>query len=1116
MSEDIQKTKGTTNNYKDDRGGAATIPSAVLGIVKDNIDPTRSGRIRVYLKRQETGNENDAGSWTTVSYMSPFFGSTPNTASSSAEGDYVGNPHSYGFWATPPDLGTEVVCIFLNGSSEFGFYIGCIPKPGLTHMVPAIASSDKIIANSSSEADSYGGATRLPVGEINNANKKQDNNSMLSNQPRPIHSYQAAIMNKQGLIRDPDRGTIGSSSSRETPSRVFGISTPGRPIYEGGYDDSSIADAVKDESVSDKNFKVVGRRGGHSIVMDDGDLTGKDQLTRIRTAAGHMIMMNDSIQSLFIIHANGQSYIELGKEGTIDMYASNSVNIRTQGDLNLHADNNININAKKDLNIAAENIRLESSKETTQFAGTTYKQQTKGNHTVKVGASMSLASKGDGSLAAGGAAFINGSKVNLNTGSASLTPEDIKQQSLVAHTDTLYDSKKGYAAAPAKLQSIVSRAPAHSPWAAAGQGVNVKTDMSADSQMPAEPSPAAKAVNASASPTPPSSTSPAVSATAPVGQSASNTVDKGTTSSVVSQMSVNAAAGPAKDAVAKTAGVVESDGTKIAAVGAMAMNPSQLVAAGNLKPGADAVANKLIAEGKSLTEAMPKNMFTGKDGVKSISDFTKNIPAQANAATALLGQAEKALKATGLISGKESPTQTAGLIMSAATAGIDKTMAFIKSAAGGTGLAGGLNLDAKGLGLKLSDSLSGAAGSVKDLISGGNFAANMSDKVNGVLGGIPNIADSLKGAAAGAFDKVTASFKSLGAPGVPLNLTAIKAKVAEEAAAVEEALTKPSTPGTDFSLKSLTDKATSALGIKSDMSLTGALTAAGAAVKTATGGKIDPTAAIKMGNTAISALQKSFTTDPSGLGNLPGGAGAVSSSINLNASMKSIAGDISSGLSSAAASVSGMASKIASGSFDTPGLPSVPGLQNIPGSASLTASLNSITGGLGTSMGSLDDVVKGLKSKLGSAGGGIQALASTGLSPSALAQLNSSINSMGAGGPVDVKLPTVATDSFDFSKMKDQAKALLGNPKIPSIPFGSTNAGVVTSFNSANLQKVDRLVAEANTESDKATDLRDAYNLAKQVSGPDSAAATSAYDAWQTSSKKVASLHQEISDMSVS
>ncbi len=47
-NEDIIKLKGKTSEYKDDRGGGNIIPSAVLGIVKNNIDPTRSGKIEVY------------------------------------------------------------------------------------------------------------------------------------------------------------------------------------------------------------------------------------------------------------------------------------------------------------------------------------------------------------------------------------------------------------------------------------------------------------------------------------------------------------------------------------------------------------------------------------------------------------------------------------------------------------------------------------------------------------------------------------------------------------------------------------------------------------------------------------------------------------------------------------------------------------------------------------------------------------------------------------------------------------------------------------------------------------------------------------------------------------
>lgn len=97
-------------NYKDDRGGTVLIPSAVVGIVKNNVDPLRSGRLQVYLDRIGSGDENNSDNWTTVSYMSPFFGYTPNTGSPNNDyGTYKDNPQSYGFWFTPPDIGTKVL-----------------------------------------------------------------------------------------------------------------------------------------------------------------------------------------------------------------------------------------------------------------------------------------------------------------------------------------------------------------------------------------------------------------------------------------------------------------------------------------------------------------------------------------------------------------------------------------------------------------------------------------------------------------------------------------------------------------------------------------------------------------------------------------------------------------------------------------------------------------------------------------------------------------------------------------------------------------------------------------------------------------------------------------------
>jgi len=479
MASDNIKQTGTANIYKNDRGGATLITEPVLGIVKNNIDPIKSGRIQVYIANFGGQDPDDSKNWVTVNYLSPYLGITtpnndvtagPNTA---GYGKFVGNPHSYGFWASAPDLGTQVVCIFVDGRPEQGYYIGCVPQPGLLSMTPAIGSTSNVVPNDT-EATSYGGADRLPTTEINYSNPALRNSPSIISEPKPIHSYQTAILNEQGLIRDNIRGVIGSSAQRETPSRVFGMSTPGGAIYEGGYTNATIKQAAKTSST--EKLQVLGRTGGHSFVMDDGDLDGADQLVRIRTSAGHQIIMNDSGQTLFIIHSNGQSWIELGKEGTIDMYATNSVNIRTQGDLNLHGDRDVNIHAKRNINMFGENTNIESDKDINVRAGMNFTGYSGINYTFKSDGMMSMSSAGAASLASSAVTYINGSKVNLNTGKASLTPSEVKPLTKIAHTDSEFSPAKGWLEiSSTPMLSVVSRAPAHMPWINRGKGVDTKS-----------------------------------------------------------------------------------------------------------------------------------------------------------------------------------------------------------------------------------------------------------------------------------------------------------------------------------------------------------------------------------------------------------------------------------------------------------------------------------------------------------------------------------------------------------------------------------------------------------------------------------------------------------------
>jgi hypothetical protein len=477
MSYNLQQTLGTINAYREDKGGMVNlIPYPVIGIVKDNIDATRNGTIRVYIANYGGINPDDSNSWISVRYMSPWFGiSSPNHdprdgTTRDTYGSFGKNATSYGMWMSAPDLGSQVICIFVNGVREQGYYIGGAPAVGLHHMVPAIGGSDTVIPNKT-EASTYGNVKMLPTVEANYSNPAIAQSRTPYYEPKPVHSYQASILAYQGLIRDNIRGVISSSSQRESPSRVFGISTPGTPVYAGGYTNSTIKEAAKTQDIS--KLQQVGRTGGHTFVMDDGTVDGQDQLMRFRTSGGHQIMMNDSGQTIFIIHANGNSWIELGKEGTVDIFTNNSFNVRSKGDVNLHADRDVNIHAGRNLNMFGNSVKVESDTDTTMRAGGNIMQHSLGSWSFKVEGAMTLESNAPANFASKTSTFITGKPIFLNTGSGG-TPAVVNQLSKTNHIDTEYSQKVGWMDPSYNpLFSIVSRLTTHQPFVGANKGVQL-------------------------------------------------------------------------------------------------------------------------------------------------------------------------------------------------------------------------------------------------------------------------------------------------------------------------------------------------------------------------------------------------------------------------------------------------------------------------------------------------------------------------------------------------------------------------------------------------------------------------------------------------------------------
>lgn len=486
MPESTIRSRGRPENYKIDRGGVPAEYGPFLGEVMNNVDPTRSGRLQVYIEVFADGAKDDATKWITVSYLPSFWGQTPPPPAGGATSDvgsYPGNQNSYGMWFTPPDIGVTVVCVFANGDRSQGFYIGVVPDQGIGYMVPAIGASSKNKIGNANQQAYFEGATQLPVTEINVNNEKINDNPQFYNSVKPVQSYVASVMFQQGLIKDTERGPVASSSQRETPSSVYGISTPGIPIYQGGMTPNDIRKKVNSGEIKPNQAQVIGRVGGHSLVMDDGSVDGENAMIRLRTSKGHQITMSDSGDFFYIIHANGQTWLEFGVEGTVDVYATNSVNVRTKGDINLHADRDINMFAGRDVSIKSNNdLLMQANNELVAQSQSNLILYSKSKISVKSDGSLALDST-DGTWAAGSSFIVKAGAIDFNGPDAPSVdaPNPITKTLL---DDTKFNNSTGWEVDPEALESIVSRAPTHEPYPYHNLGVDVSIEFE-----PGEPTP---------------------------------------------------------------------------------------------------------------------------------------------------------------------------------------------------------------------------------------------------------------------------------------------------------------------------------------------------------------------------------------------------------------------------------------------------------------------------------------------------------------------------------------------------------------------------------------------------------------------------------------------------
>jgi putative chitinase len=454
--------------------GVLPSPGPYIAEITNHLDPTYMGSLEVALIKGVVNNINKQSETYIVRYLSPFYGVTSVRFEGTNSGDFNDVQKSYGMWMVPPDVGSRIMVIFIDGDPNQGYWFGCVQDMYQNHMVPGIAASKQTVLTK--EQERKYGTDLLPVAEFNKQTQGLENPNP-NKIGKPVHPFADRLL-AQGLLLDNVRGSTSSSARREVPSQVFGISTPG-PL------DTSPGAKRGQVGYEEKRAVPVSRLGGSTFVMDDGDVNGQNELIRIRTRTGHQILLHNSQDLVYIANSKGSAWLELTSNGKIDIYAKDSVSIHSEHDFNFRADRDINLEAGRNINTRAlgnmetnvaghyflivdDNAKIAIKNNKEETVGQDCKLSVGQDMHLLVANNTMLSTGKQFNIAAGAQLRETASEIHMNgpaatAAEAAVLPPQLSTYSLPNRASDSGWANGNFFKAP-DITSIMQRVPTHEPW----------------------------------------------------------------------------------------------------------------------------------------------------------------------------------------------------------------------------------------------------------------------------------------------------------------------------------------------------------------------------------------------------------------------------------------------------------------------------------------------------------------------------------------------------------------------------------------------------------------------------------------------------------------------------
>lgn len=300
------------------------IPFIHEGQVVQTDDPDQMGRVKVWVQALD-GEAYDIDSLPWCDYAPPLFGFTGDLPAGT--GNVNPSETAYGFWAVPK-MGATVYVFFLAGDPNRRVFFANSIRLHRNRSLPAGRNTD----------------LKGNVGPFGDGGDTSGN----------LYQIEPAFSN----LRQHFNGDMKSS---ESLTRGVNERQVAQPTFDkDGTEGYSKTPLVTEKYLDSQTYCWV-TPGRHAIIFQDDPRWSR---LRMKTAEGHQIIFDDANERIYISTAKGANWIEMDLDGHINIFADDSISIRSGKDINFFADGSINLEAGKAINIKADTQGIAMSAKT--------------------------------------------------------------------------------------------------------------------------------------------------------------------------------------------------------------------------------------------------------------------------------------------------------------------------------------------------------------------------------------------------------------------------------------------------------------------------------------------------------------------------------------------------------------------------------------------------------------------------------------------------------------------------------------------------------------------------------------------------------------------------------